>query len=112
MSSDQERLAELTEKAIAQLRTVYDPEIPVNIYDLGLVYKIEPSLNGEEKPNLFVEMTLTTANCPLANMIPAMVHDSLAKIEDFGSIKVSLVWDPPWDPGRMSEDARFALDVF
>jgi len=110
--NDQEILADLTEKAIAGLKEVYDPEIPVNIYDLGLIYKIEPLLTGAEKPGLLVEMTLTTPNCPLAYAIPGMVHDSLAKIVDFGEIEVKLVWDPPWDPGRMSDEARVALDMF
>lgn len=109
---DQEQIAALTEKAIEGLRCVYDPEIPVNIYDLGLIYKIEPVLRGADKPDLIVEMTLTTANCPLADAIPGMVHDSLANLDEFEAIDVRLVWDPPWDPGRMSDEARAALDMF
>lgn len=110
--TEQEQIAALTEKAIDRLRAVYDPEIPVNIYDLGLVYKIEPQKRGCEKPDLLVEMTLTTANCPLAEAIPAMVHDSLAKLGEFNDIDVRLVWEPPWDPSRMSDEARLALDMF
>lgn len=110
--TEQERIAFLTEKVIDGVRGVYDPEIPVNIYDLGLVYKIQPLLRGAEKPDLLIEMTLTTAHCPLADAIPAMVHDSLAKLGEFNDIDIQLVWEPPWDPGRMSEEARLALDMF
>ncbi len=107
-----DKSAELTEKAINRLREVYDPEIPVNIYDLGLIYKIEPLLGEEGKPRLLVEMTLTTPSCPMAGAIPGMVHDSLAKIEEIGDIEVRLVWNPPWEPSRMSDEARLALDMF
>ncbi|HAX91174.1 MAG TPA: hypothetical protein DCY07_03065 [Rhodospirillaceae bacterium] len=111
-----EKLADLTESAIEALRKVYDPELPVNIYDLGLVYKIEFTDvevgAGEGKTDLLVEMTLTTANCPLADMIPGMVYDALRDhLPDLNKIDVKLVWEPAWDPSLMSEDARFALDM-
>lgn len=109
---EQEALAEVTEQAIERLRAVYDPEVPVNIYDLGLIYKIEPTAKTDNTFDLLVEMTLTTANCPLADMIPGMVYDSLRKIETLGDIKVDLVWEPPWDPNLMSDEARLALDLF
>lgn len=112
MTDVQEKRADLTEQAIERLRQVYDPEVPVNIYDLGLIYKIEPRQAETGAWDLAVEMTLTTANCPLADAIPGMVHDSLAKIQDVGAIDVQLVWDPPWDPSRMTEEAREALDLF
>ncbi len=108
----QDKITELTEAAIDRLRSVYDPEIPVNVYDLGLIYKIEPKEAANGKHDLLVEMTLTTANCPLADMIPEMAKDFLAKIEGIGEVEVRLVWEPAWDPSRMSEEARFALDMF
>lgn len=108
----QDKIAELTEAAIDRLRAVYDPEIPVNVYDLGLIYKIEPKAAAEGKHDLLVEMTLTTANCPLADMIPGMAKEALAQIEGIGEVEVRLVWEPAWDPSRMSEEARFALDMF
>ncbi len=113
--SSDERLADLTERAIEALRTVYDPEVPANIYDLGLIYKIDLAPipdDTDERWRAHVDMTLTTANCPLADMIPGMVYDALVKIPDFKEVTVNLVWDPPWDPSRMSEDARFALDMY
>lgn len=109
---DQQTREELTQKAIERLRVVYDPEIPVNIYDLGLIYKIEPSIKPDGTKKLLVEMTLTTPNCPMAGAIPGMVHDSLAKMQDVSDIEIRLVWSPPWDPSRMSEEARLALDMF
>ena len=105
--------ADRTEQVIEVLRTVYDPEIPVNIYDLGLVYTIDVTTLPDGAQNLLVEMTLTTANCPMADMIPGMVYDAItAKIPDLNEVRVGLVWDPPWDPSRMSEEARFALDMY
>ena len=107
-----EKLADFTEQAIEALRKVYDPELPVNIYDLGLVYKIEFTYVADGKTDLLVEMTLTTANCPLADMIPGMVYDALRdRLPDLNKIDVKLVWEPAWDPSLMSEDARFALDM-
>lgn len=111
VGSEQEIRAALTEQVIEALHHVYDPEIPVNIYDLGLVYKIELS-EAEKGHNLLVEMTLTTVNCPMADMIPGMVYDKLVEIPDLNEIHVNLVWDPPWDKSRMSDEARLALDMF
>jgi len=111
--SGQERTADLTERVIEALHAVYDPEIPVNIYDLGLIYGIEIKNAQAEKPDLLVEMTLTTANCPMADMIPGMVHQSLAlKIPEFNEIEIKLVWEPAWDPSRMSDEARLELDMY
>lgn len=104
---------DLMEQVVEALHSVYDPEIPVNIYDLGLIYNIDLSKGDGNKHNLLVEMTLTTANCPLADMIPGMVHDALtSKIPDLNEVEVRLVWEPPWDPSRMSEEARFELDMY
>jgi len=113
MTLEQARLAALTEQAIDALRTVYDPEIPVNIHDLGLIYNIAFDDAAGGGTTLRVEMTLTTANCPLADMIPGMVYDALRKrLPDLDGIDVSLVWDPPWDPSRMSDEARMMLDFY
>ena len=98
----------LTKDHIIQaLKTVFDPEIPVNIYDLGLIYSIDISEDYDVKIN----MTLTTPNCPVAEEMPSMVSNAVEKLEGFKSIIISLVWDPPWDQDMMSEDAKLALDI-
>jgi len=93
---------------IGAIATVYDPEIPVNIYELGLIYAVEIADNGDVK----VEMTLTAPACPSAQELPEMVRDAIAKVEGVGDVIVDTVWDPPWDPSRMSEDARLSLNMF
>lgn len=95
-----------TEEAIvAALQTVYDPEIPVNIYDLGLIYGLEIADNGDIK----IDMTLTAPGCPVAGEMPGMVVRAVEPVEGTGEIEVSLVWEPQWTPERMSEDAKLAL---
>ncbi|MFA6279485.1 MAG: iron-sulfur cluster assembly protein [Bdellovibrionales bacterium] len=107
------QLAAMTERVIEALRVVYDPEIPVNVYDLGLIYKIDLTPAAADKMDAAIEMSLTTANCPMADMIPGMVYDAVRdRIPDLNEIKVSLVWDPPWDPSRMSDDARAIMDFY
>jgi len=96
------------EAVLSAIATVYDPEIPVNIYELGLIYAVEIADNGDVK----VEMTLTAPACPSAQELPEMVRDAIAKVEGVGDIIVDTVWDPPWDPSRMSEDARLSLNMF
>ena len=96
-------------KIEAALREVYDPEIPVNIYELGLIYKIDIS---SENNDVFVEMTLTAPGCPVAGEMPGMVQNAIAPIEDVGKIAVELVWDPPWDPAKMAETAKLQLNMF
>lgn len=96
------------EAVIEALRTVHDPEIPVNIYDLGLIYDLKIGDAG----SIGVEMTLTTPACPVAGMMPQQVADAVALVPGAGEIEVHLGWDPPWTPERMSEDARLALDIF
>jgi FeS assembly SUF system protein len=98
---------ELREPIIAELRKVHDPEIPVNIYDLGLIYRIDISDQGD----VHVDMTLTAPACPVAGMMPGMVEDAVRKVEGVGEIKVELVWDPPWSPEKMSEEARLELGM-
>jgi len=92
---------------ITNLTNVYDPEIPVNIYDLGLIYDINISTGN----NVFIKMSLTSPGCPVAGELPKQVADELTKIKNIGLIEVELVWDPPWTKERMSEDAKLALDI-
>ena len=95
------------EEIIACIKTVMDPEIPVNLYDLGLIYSIENSNN-----NILIEMTLTNPNCPVAGQMPENVAKSIEQIDGLRSIEVKLVWTPTWSKDLMSEDAKLALDIF
>ncbi len=90
------------------LREVYDPEIPVNIYDLGLIYRLEIAPSGE----VAVTMTLTAPACPVAGEMPGEVARKVAEVPGVGEVEVTLTWDPPWDKDRMSEDAKLALGIF
>jgi FeS assembly SUF system protein len=101
-------LARLTDDVIAALKTVYDPEIPSDIYELGLVYRIDIADDRKVK----VEMTLTTPNCPSAQELPTMVENAVASVPGVGEVKVEIVWDPPWDPSRMSDEARAVLNMW
>jgi FeS assembly SUF system protein len=101
-------LARLTDDVIAALKTVYDPEIPSDIYELGLVYKIDIA----DDRAVTVEMTLTTPNCPSAQELPTMVENAVASVSGVGEVKVNIVWDPPWDPSRMSDEARAVLNMW
>ena len=89
------------------IETIYDPEIPVNIYDLGLIYDINLLENNDIK----IKMSLTAPGCPVAGEMPGQVADTIAKIDDVGLIEVELVWEPAWTKDRMSEDAKMALDI-
>ncbi|WP_431281548.1 SUF system Fe-S cluster assembly protein [Humitalea sp. 24SJ18S-53] len=93
---------------IDMIKTVFDPEIPVDIYELGLVYAVEIGDDGKVK----VEMTLTTPSCPSAQELPQMVEESVRMVPGVTDVTVEVVWDPPWDATRMSEDARLALNMF
>lgn len=93
---------------IAAIATVYDPEIPVNVYELGLIYAIDLHDDGRVK----VEMTLTAPNCPSAQELPEMVRMAIEQIPSVTGVTVEIVWDPPWDISRMSDDARLALNMF
>ena len=95
-------------EVVEAMRTVHDPEIPVNVYDLGLIYEMELAPNG----NVAVRMSLTAPGCPVAGEMPGMVADAVAKVEGTGEVEVALVWDPAWTPDRMSEDAKLALGMF
>lgn len=95
------------EAAIAALRTVHDPEIPVNIYDLGLIYDLEILSDGSAR----VDMSLTAPACPVAGEIPYWVADAVSRVEGIGEVVVNLIWDPPWTMDRMSDDAKLALGI-
>ncbi len=105
-------IAALGEKVVAQLRTVFDPEIPVNIYDLGLIYAVDLKPLDDGKYDVRIEMTLTTPNCPVAGEMPAAVHNAVLKLEELNDAEVKLVWDPPWDKSRMSDEAMLHLNMF
>ena len=101
------RKIELSE-VIKCIETIYDPEIPINIYDLGLIYDINLLENNDIK----IKMSLTAPGCPVAGEMPGQVADTIAKIDDVGLIEVELVWEPAWTKDRMSEDAKMALDIY
>ena len=96
------------EAIIEEIKKVFDPEIPVNIYDLGLIYNLDIDKNN----NIAIQMTLTTPNCPVAGSMPESVGKAVSKIEGISSIKVELVWEPKWTKDMMTEDAKLALDIF
>ena len=96
------------DEIIFQIKMVMDPEIPVNLYDLGLIYNIDI----DSKNNVLIEMTLTNPNCPVAGSMPESVGLAVEKIANLSSIKVSLVWQPPWNKSMMSEAAKLALDIY
>ena len=100
-------MKELKNKIITEIKKIYDPEIPVNIYELGLIYKIETS--DEKKVN--IEMTLTSPNCPVAESLPKMVKDNVLKIEEVSDVDLKLVWSPPWTKDMMSEAAKLELNL-
>ena len=98
---------ELKEKIIKEIKKIYDPEIPVNIYELGLIYDIKVEKNNDIK----VKMTLTTPNCPVAESLPKEVKDSIMEIKEVKKVDLQLVWDPPWDKSMMSEAAKLELNL-
>lgn len=98
----------LEEKVVAMLRTIYDPEIPVNIYELGLIYKLEVE---EEGGHVQIQMTLTAPGCPVAQTFPQTVANTVGEVEGVNSVEVELVWEPPWSMDRMSEAARLQLGM-
>jgi FeS assembly SUF system protein len=100
--------APLRDKIIAAIRTVYDPEIPVNIYDLGLIYDIAIS----EDNNVDIKMTLTAPGCPVAGILPGQVENAVRTIEQVNDARVEIVWDPPWTQDRMTDEARLELGMF
>ena len=97
---------DLKEKVIAEIKKIYDPEIPVNIYELGLIYDI-----SVKEKNIKVKMTLTTPNCPVAESLPKEVKDSIMEIKGVDKVDLDLVWEPPWDKSMMSESAKLELNL-
>ena len=100
-------MSELKEKIIAEIKKIYDPEIPVNIYDLGLIYNVVV----DEKNKVNIDMTLTSPNCPVAESLPVDVKNIVLKMEGITDVDLQLVWDPPWDKDRMSEAAKLELNL-
>jgi FeS assembly SUF system protein len=103
-----DELARLTDEIVGALKTVYDPEIPADIYELGLIYKVDI---GDDRL-VTIDMTLTTPNCPSAAELPGQVENAVAGVSGVREAKVNIVWDPPWDPSRMSDEARTVLDMW
>jgi FeS assembly SUF system protein len=103
-----DELARLNDEIVSALKTVYDPEIPADIYELGLIYKVDVDDDRAVK----IEMTLTTPNCPAAADLPAEVENAVASVPGVREAKVNIVWDPPWDPSRMSDEARAVLNMW
>ena len=104
----QEELARLTDDIVGGLKSVYDPEIPVDIYELGLIYKVDIA----DDRAVTVDMTLTSPNCPAAVELPGMVENAVSSVQGVGPVKVNVVFDPPWDQSRMSEESRLALNLW
>ena len=100
-------MSELKEKVVSEIKKIYDPEIPVNIYELGLIYKIE--IIEVKKVN--IEMTLTSPNCPVAESLPNMVKENILKVVGVKDVDLKLVWDPPWTKDKMSEAAKLELNL-
>lgn len=98
-------MVELENKVVEVLKTIYDPEIPVDVYELGLIYEVR--IDGEQ--NVTIDMTLTSPNCPVAESLPKEVEDKVSSIEEVTSAKVVIVFDPPWDKDMMSEEAKLEL---
>ena len=104
----EEELRDFTIKLVSALKTVYDPEIPVDIYELGLIYKVDVADNKDTT----VDMTLTAPGCPVAGEMPGMVKDALEGVEGIGAVTVNMTFDPPWTPERMSEEAKLELNMY
>jgi len=104
----QDEIDQITDDIIAALKTVYDPEIPVDVYELGLIYKVDIS----DDRDVVIDMTLTAPGCPVAGTMPIMVEDAVRTVEGIADVRVNMTFDPPWDPSRMSDEARVALNMF
>jgi len=104
----QAELDRLTDELIVALKTVYDPEIPVDIYELGLIYKVD--VNDDR--DVLIDMTLTAPGCPVAGEMPGWIEDAVMKVDGVRSARANLVFDPPWDSSKMSDEAKLALNMF
>jgi FeS assembly SUF system protein len=103
-----DEITRMTDDIIGAIKTVYDPEIPADVYELGLIYRIEIA----DDRSVTVDMTLTTPNCPAAQDLPTNVENAVASVAGVGPVKVNVVWDPPWDQTRMSDEARATLNMW
>ncbi len=103
-----DEMGRLTDEIVGAIKTVYDPEIPADIYELGLIYKVDIDNDRMVK----IDMTLTTPNCPSAAELPTQVENAVASVPGVREAKVNIVWDPPWDPSRMSDEARAVLNMW
>ena len=103
-----EEIGQLTDEIVTALKSVYDPEIPADVYELGLIYKIDI---GDDRA-VTIDMTLTTPNCPSAQELPGMVENAVASVPGAGPVSVNVVWEPPWEPSRMSDEARMVLNMW
>ena len=103
-----EEMTRLTDEIVSALKTVFDPEIPADIYELGLIYKVDV----DDDRMVRIDMTLTTPNCPAAGELPGQVENAVAGVSGVREAKVNIVWDPPWDPSRMSDEARTVLNMW
>ena len=101
-------MSKIKNKVIEEIKKIFDPEIPVNIYELGLIYKIEV----DDKNKVDIDMTLTSPNCPVAESLPKQVKDNIIKIEEVSDVNLNLVWEPPWDKDKMSEAAKLELNIW
>ena len=104
----QDELDRMTDRLVEQLKTVYDPEIPVDIYELGLIYRVDLS----DDMDVVIDMTLTAPGCPVAGEMPGWVEEAILQVGGLKSCTVNLVFDPPWDPSRMSDEAKLQLNMF
>ncbi len=100
-------MSDIKSKVIEAVKKIYDPEIPVNIYELGLIYKIDV----DEKNKVNIDMTLTSPNCPVAESLPNEVKENIKKVEGVSDVNLNLVWEPPWDKDKMSEAAKLELNL-
>jgi FeS assembly SUF system protein len=105
-------ISSLGDRIVAQLKEVFDPEIPVNIFDLGLIYKIDADPLPDGTFDVVIDMTLTTPNCPVAGQMPAMVQQAVGRTDGVRDVKVNLVWEPSWDKAMMTDEARMQLNMF
>ena len=100
-------MSDIKNQVIEEIKKIYDPEIPVNIYELGLIYKVEV----DEKNKVNIDMTLTSPNCPVAESLPKEVKENIKKVEGVSDVNLNLVWEPPWDKDKMSEAAKLELNL-
>ena len=100
-------MSDIKSQVIEEIKKIYDPEIPVNIYELGLIYKVEV----DEKNKVSIDMTLTSPNCPVAESLPNEVKENIKKVEGVSDVNLNLVWEPPWDKDKMSEAAKLELNL-